>query len=426
MKGIKKGILYKRVQVIAFIAATSPFVPVSAQDKQVKDTLSVGPAGHKKDSLQLRRITQQEDAMDIVKKVFKAKKDVKADSANLQPGVLYPSILPALGYTVVNGGTATVGVNISFYTDSINTTNLSTISASPLVSLLHQYTLPIISSVFTKNNKINFLGDWRYYKYPSFTYGLGGYTSLSDADLIDYSYIKFNQEVLYHLGHDFYAGVGYDFEYHFNMVNDGPDNASYEAYPNTNLSHTTSSGFVAHIKYDSRTNINNPREAVFGSIIYRYNTPLLGSDNEWQSVQIELRKYFKVGKRENVLGFWSWNEFTFGGTVPYFDLPSTGWDTYANSGRGYIQGRYRGTSLAYLEGEYRFQITNNGLLGGVVFLNGETVPEYPSNKFETINTGEGIGLRIKMNRYSDTNLCIDYAFGNGGSQGIFFNLGEVF
>ena len=39
------------------------------------------------------------------------------------------------------------------------------------------------------------------------------------------------------------------------------------------------------------------------------------------------------------------------------------------TGRGYVQGRWRGTQELYGELEWRFRITNNGLLGGVVFAN---------------------------------------------------------
>ena len=31
-----------------------------------------------------------------------------------------------------------------------------------------------------------------------------------------------------------------------------------------------------------------------------------------------------------------------------------------------------------------------------------------------------------MNKFSNTNLAIDYGFGVNGSHGLFFNLGEVF
>jgi hypothetical protein len=52
-------------------------------------------------------------------------------------------------------------------------------------------------------------------------------------------------------------------------------------------------------------------------------------------------------------------------------LPSTGWDDQFNTGRGYIQGRFRGKNMVKLEGEYRYRITRNGLIGGVVFANVE-------------------------------------------------------
>lgn len=408
---------WNKVVTLVIMCSLSSIYSKASQIKwSPPDTAKTGPVN-----------SPQEDIMDVVRKIVKAKYDHDFDdSAKLKPWVFYPAIFPAVGYTLVNGGTATVSGNVSFYTDSIDVTNLSTITISPLVSTDHQFTIPVISTLWSKNNRFNFLGDWRFYKYPSYTYGLGGHTSLSNADMIDYSYINVLQEALYHLGKNIYAGLGYNFDYHYNLQNTTTQ-TDYSEY-NGHTLQTTSSGIIAHIKYDSRTNINYPNDAFYSSILYRYNTTFLGSDNDWQALQIELREYIKVGgvNHNNVLAFWSWNEFTFGGKVPYFDLPSTGWDTYANTGRGYIQGRYRGTSLLYLEGEYRFEILKNGLLGGVVFLNGESVPEWPENKFETINTGEGIGLRIKMNRYSKTNLCIDYGVGNGGSRGFFFNLGEVF
>jgi len=43
-----------------------------------------------------------------------------------------------------------------------------------------------------------------------------------------------------------------------------------------------------------------------------------------------------------------------------------------------------------------------------------------------ISPGYGAGLRIKLNKFSRTNVAIDYGFGAGGSRGFFVNLGEVF
>jgi hypothetical protein len=142
---------------------------------------------------------------------------------------------------------------------------------------------------------------------------------------------------------------------------------------------------------------------------------------------IDLRHYIKFPiSSKNFICLWSYNDFTLSGSPPYLDLPSIGWDDYSNTGRGYIPGRFTGRNLLYFETEYRYSLTRNGLLGGVVFGNAESMLQKVPEKINTINPGGGIGLRIKINRYSNTNLAIDYGFGNGGSRGFFFNLGEVF
>ena len=117
--------------------------------------------------------------------------------------------------------------------------------------------------------------------------------------------------------------------------------------------------------------------------------------------------------------------FTLGGNPPFLDLPSTGWDTYSNTGRGFIQGRFRGKSLVYGEAEYRFGLSRNELLGGVVFANAESVTELKvvrgvveNGRFGKVVPAVGAGLRL--------NLAVDYGFGLDGSRGLVLNLGEVF
>jgi hypothetical protein len=144
-------------------------------------------------------------------------------------------------------------------------------------------------------------------------------------------------------------------------------------------------------------------------------------------VLIEAKKFLRPSPHsDNVLAFWSYTALTPSGTSPYLDLPTTGWDTYTNTGRGFIQGRFRGRNLLYVETEYRFGITRNRLLGGVVFANAQTVSEPITGGFRRVVPAIGTGFRLNMNKISRTNLCIDYAFGADGSQGLFFNLGEVF
>ena len=77
------------------------------------------------------------------------------------------------------------------------------------------------------------------------------------------------------------------------------------------------------------------------------------------------------------------------------------------------------------EMEYRIQLTRNGLFGMVVFANFESFSNIGTWNFPEIAPAGGIGLRVKLNKYSRTNIAIDYGWGRQGSHGFFINLGEA-
>jgi len=187
------------------------------------------------------------------------------------------------------------------------------------------------------------------------------------------------------------------------------------------------SSIVLKALYDNRLNQINAKNGWFINTVYRDSRKFLGSDNDWQSLLIEVRKYLPFpAHSKNTLALWSYNWLTVGGTPPYLLMPSTGWDDQYNTGRGYIQGRFRGNNMFYFESEYRFNISRNGFLGGVVFGNLQYFTPEISEQFQVLSPGYGGGLRIKLNKHSGANLCIDYGFGKDGSRGFFVNLGEVF
>jgi hypothetical protein len=123
------------------------------------------------------------------------------------------------------------------------------------------------------------------------------------------------------------------------------------------------------------------------------------------------------------------------GVQPYLTLPSVGWDAAGTTGRGYVQGRWRGSAVVYAEAEWRFRITDNGLLGGAVFVNAETfsrpafayasVNEPSVNLFQYVRPAGGFGARIMMSKESRTNLRVDFAWGVD-SFAIYLGAGEVF
>lgn len=383
-----------------------------------------------KDSLaKCEKQSKQRDVIDLYRKILKKKTPRDKCEPKQKAGELDFAVLPIVGYSLVTKIAGVVVGNVAFYTDNEESTKLSVINTSIGYTQNNQIIFPLLSNIWTKKNKINLLGDWRYYKYPEHTYGLGGHTSVKEnSDILNYSNIIIHEAVLKHISHSaFYAGLAYNSSYHWNITEEGNadgEPSDFQKYGFTKKS--VSSGISVNALFDNRKNSINPSDAAYGSISFCPNFTFLGSDHNYQSLIIDLRKYFTPGNSKNVLGFWSYNWFTFNGNAPYLDLPSTAWDAYSNMGRGYIQSRFRGKNLLYLESEYRFGITPNGFLGGVVFANCQSVTDWPSNKFQVFFPAVGTGIRIKFNKHSNTNLCIDYAVGINGSQGIFINLGEVF
>ena len=377
----------------------------------------------------LHKPDNQLDLVDLGRSFLQGYRNHRIDSIQQKEGKLHISALPVAGYTLQTGFAGVLSSNFAFYVSQQSQTNLSTILTSVTYSQYHQVIFPIQADIWTKGNRYNIVTDWRFLHYPSLTYGLGGNTPVDSADNIDYGYLRLHQAVLRTLGKNLYGGLGFDFDYFWNIRELEPSNqkpTGFETYGWTK--NAVAAGPSVHLLYDSRRNPINPEKGNYLSLIYRPNFTFLGSDNDWASLVMDARKYIPLPSgNHNVLAIWSYDWFTLGnGHPPYLLLPSTGWDPYSNTGRGYIQGRYRSLNMLYLESEYRFGITCNGLLGGVVFANAQTFTEPGSNQFTYVQPGYGLGLRISLNKFSRTNLCIDYGWGSHGSRGFFVNLGEVF
>ncbi len=372
--------------------------------------------------------SKERDIIDLYRSLVKKKPPVEKCEPNKKAGKVHIAVLPAAGYSLVTRLAVVVAANGAFYADNEKSTKLSAVNTSVAYTQNNQIILPVLSNIWTRKNKYNLLGDWRYYKYPEYTYGLGGHTAIQNSDRLNYYNVIMHEAVLKHIANSgFYAGMAYNLNYHWNISEAGNLNGEMTDFKKYGFAkRSVSSGISLNALFDNRKNSINPSAAVYGSVNFCPNLTVLGSDRNYRSLIVEVRKYFKPGKSDNVLGFWSYNWFTFNRNAPYLDLPSTGWDAYANMGRGYIQSRLRGKNLVYLEAEYRFGITRNKLVSGVVFTNAQSVTDWPSNKFQTIYPAIGTGIRIKINKHSNTNMCIDYAIGLNGSNGIFINLGEVF
>lgn len=371
---------------------------------------------------------KQRDIRDAVHRLFKPNIPLNDNSVEIRDTRKHFSFVPALGYTLQTGFAGIASVNMAYYNDLEKSAKQSSVTTNVTYSQYHQVIIPFLADIWTKKNRYNFITDIRYISYPSDIYGLGGRTDPNEGVTINFSGLKIHQTVMRALSDNIYVGIGYYIDKFWNIKTLDIVSGNVNHLISKELgTKETASGPAFRFLYDTRLNQLNPQQGIYYSISYRTNMKSLGSDSSSQSLQIDARTYFHFPENsKNVLALWTFDWLTAKGTPPYLILPSTGWDDNYNTGRGYIQGRFRGRKMLYFESEYRFGITKNGLLGGVAFVNLENFSSDLSTAYSKIFPGYGVGLRIKLNKYSGANLCVDYGFGQNGSHGFFVNLGEVF
>jgi len=365
---------------------------------------------HLEDSLH-----QLRDLRDIADSIF----NHNAKPGPAIEGRFHNSPFPAVGYTLATGIAAVFSDRMDFRTGD-TTTKITDILSSVTYSQYNQIIAQSYADIWADHDKYNIIADWRYMKYPSTTFGLGGHTQYSDGYTIDFNYIKLHTTVMRYVAPNLYLGLGYYYDYFYQIREVNPPPGVVTSFEKYGLTPTENgSGPVARALYDSRDNPPNPLKGWYASVTYHPSLPVLGSQSYWATLQIDLRKYIKLrDDGRNVLALWQFDWLSVGGKTPYLLLPSTGWDDQFNTGRGCIQG---------LEAEDRFAISRNGLIGGVVFANVESFKKaLAAPQLHDFAPGWGAGIRIKLNKHSNTNICVDYGFGLQGSQGISVNVGEVF
>jgi outer membrane protein assembly factor BamA len=363
---------------------------------------------------------------DIINHIFH--KDLLKDTTIIRKRIQV-GVLPAVGYTLQTGFAVVVSANAVIYKRNPKDSSLpSTIITSIAYTQYNQVVLPFQANLYFNNNKTILISDFRYLKYPSYTYGLGMNTSPSDQTQLDYQYFKFHQSALFEIHPQVFIGGGYALDYFWDIEKVVPSSGSGSEFENYGLNGTSiSSGILMNVVRDTRDNPINAYRGSYSNILFAPKFKFMGSDENWSSFLLEWRGYFRFpASSNNILALWSYNWLTLTGKPPYLMLPSTAWDKTFNTGRGYIQGRFRSNNMLDAETEYRIQLTRNGLFGMVVFANFESFSKINTWDFDGVAPAGGIGLRVKLNKFSRTNIAIDYGWGRQGSQGFFVNLGEAF
>jgi outer membrane protein assembly factor BamA len=317
--------------------------------------------------------SKQVDLKDLFRKLFHKPKDTLQVIDSNKTSI---SLLPGISYNPANGLIIGAVASISKYFGSPKNTNLSSLAASFSYTTKKQIRLSAQSNLYLKENAWSLQGDWRLWKYSQETYGLGTQTIPDDAQNMTFYFVRFNENVLKKVIKNCYLGVGYSLDYYYKIttINDS-DNFLYPNYNNTysaargyDSTKYLSSGFVVNIDYDSRDNTINTYKGILADVKYYNYREFLGSSQNWQQLAYDFRAFHPLTKDDSyILAFWSLGNFVVSGKGPYMNLPATGWDKYNTSGRGYIQGRFRGENFLYAGFANRIRLTSNGLFGIVFF-----------------------------------------------------------
>ena len=370
----------------------------------------------------------QRDVMDVLRAVTGRRVEPEP-TLEPRPGISL-TLLPSVGYNPAYG--AFIGVSATFagWLGDPKTTTTSSGSAGISYSTTQQTSIQFKSDFFTPGNGYDFKGDWRYLDTSQDTYGLGSLLPEQTAYPMGFVMYRFFETVYRRVPQTpFYIGLGYHFSNYQEIVDQRADQGErtpYTVYQFGYPKHTIASGLSANVLYESRDNTINATRGLYWNASVRGFPEALGSDDNWQSLWSDLRVYPHVPRQgRNVLAFWNYVWLTFG-HAPYLDLPAIGWDTYGRGGRGYIQGRIRGRNQMYNEAEYRVALSRDGLWGMVGFASLMATTSAAGSAFGQVDPGGGVGLRMKFNKRSATNLTVDLSWGQSQPGRFFFGMQEVF
>ncbi|RFM27319.1 BamA/TamA family outer membrane protein [Deminuibacter soli] len=384
------------------------------------------------------------DVVDIYRKLFRSR------SHAAKPNKSTIAFLPAVGYNPSIGFQMGVNFTGGMYLGDKKTTNLSIGALGGYITTKGIVSFQFRHNVFTEGNRWNFQGNWQIAKIVTLDYGVGtGIDQPHDALIIygiptnydstvfpiQYRYIRFFEKAYKEVAPHFFIGAGASIDMRSNIKDKNLDSThitphyTYSTYEGFNTTHYNANGFLLNVQYNTRDQLNRPYHGTYADLGIRVNETFIGSSANAIQLLSEFREYIPLSHRNpsHVLAFWYWGNFLLSGKIPYLELPGTGSDMFNRSGRGYTIGRFKGKSFAYAESEYRFPISQNGFVGGVVFANVQSGTNNLNSGFlEYWEPAAGAGLRFLFNKNTRTNICIDYAVGRFGSNGFFLGLNEAF
>jgi hypothetical protein len=257
---------------------------------------------------------------------------LKKSRGKIEPFKLYPSIIPAIGYTPQNGALFGITTLAGIYFGDPETTTISSLGLVAFYTSKNQLIIQSRNVAMLADNAWQLQGDYRLLITNQSTYGLGSSTEAGDTGVtigglgttatlageqpMDFDLVRFHQTVLKRLVGSFYAGASFRFDRYF-AIHDlrldpnatPPVLTSHAAYSQqfgfpTGAYNTSGPGL--ELLFDSRDSTINAYRGWYLHASYRLYPIWLGSTKDATLLYGEARTYISLSADvpRNVIAFW--------------------------------------------------------------------------------------------------------------------------
>ncbi len=284
--------------------------------------------------------------------------------------------------------------------------------------------ISVSTELIFKQNKYNVLAFINYKKQPEYIFGIGNSVSKADLEEIVSERFKFSAVGLRRIKNNFLVGLAFDYTNYFSLKTDSASflhgNPANGIPPVTGVNGGVSTGLGLSAAYDSRDNRYNAYSGMFILTTLMLHPSFLGSDFQFTKFFLDVRKYFNPWYK-HVIAVQATNTYVDGNT-PFYELAQLGGDARM---RGYYEGALRDNVLFDTQVEYRMPIWK--IFGAAAWVGtGRVADSYRHLTLDGFRISYGVGLRFRVDTKNNTNMRLDFGFGENGIKGTYINFAEAF
>jgi hypothetical protein len=352
----------------------------------------------------------------LITSTEKTYSQVTTDSLSTHNSILLPLITRSIE-TDWSFGLATIFTFKMNKKDTVSRT--SNIEVVGIYSLKKQFVAVINGNQYFKKEQLILTEQFSYSSFPDKFWGIGRNTTANSAEPYTFQQYYLYAHLMKNMGKKLFIGVLAEHQnvlkvdYIANGLFDKDNVAGRNGYKTVGI------GFS--VTKDTRNHAFTSSKGTFAQVFFTTFSSLLGSSYNFSSLVIDVRKYFPIATT-HVLALQAYSLNNIGNEIPLRNLGALGG---SNSMRGYYSGRYRDNNLMVLQSEYRLPVYKRfGIVGFASLGNvGNNLADFHLND---IKYSYGGGLRFALSKKEKLNLRIDYGFGKGGNNGLYFQIGEAF